>query len=1178
MKKVSLINLVIVMLSLLIITSCVLIPDSLTVSINTKQSTCKVGDSINVTASISGAENSVTDFSWASPNGGSFSTETDTLQAIWAAPNAPGVYTIKFTVSYKQLFFKRKQVDTAEITVTGYADVTNISGTANTNSITLQWENPEEESFQSTIIKKSLTGSDSEDSWETIYEGIDTETADLNVESGKNYYYKFYAQYTNSKRSQGQTFVFFYPHQNYLSSLTADNASFSDFEYNVFTYKKTVPYTIKNISFKPTGRIDDLDIGFISKEESASVQSGAWTNGSILSLGSNTYKFEVSPSENSGVMNTYTIVIEREEDTITLDTLSVEIDGTTEHVLDISQETVPCQIKNNAENYRIKASYTGDAKLYIDGIKTENNSWTSTENITGDKKTILLELKNSEMRRVVKKNIVLERVPVIPILNSLTFNADSDLALEDFSPQKYTYFVTVPKTLESFQLKPEVEEDQKLTIMVGGEIVESGQFSSPITIDPDTTKDVTINVTAKEDADLKNTYVITFERPHLSENANLADISVSGFEDIGFSPGKISYDLEFPYNTSTVEVSVQAEDSNASIQFRDDNENRKEPEHQNGHFSVSTNEGETAHLSIIVKAEAGNTKKYTLSLAVQPKPDIIVEKPTSSSEFELDNLTSIPAAWSIENSEAIDASASVKIYLYNSYDNKFIRQTSINSSSYDIEIDKEVRKFIIEHYEKHPDDFRVEVVYSEDTSINGISHSFSIEPKLFDIHAEIDNYTEFSHNEFPQFMKADIYKKDGTYYYKYTTITDFDSNTNSEFQLPAGDYRMAVFHKLGNTEEDEYWGYTDFQVSNSEPVQVYFTRDMPIIDSVDARDSVINDDDNITVKLNDNYNIDPVNLVMADVKIFSSSKEIYHAVETCSGRKASLPPIDDQYSGKPMGDVSMQVKIHSRVNNPTGNGQKDYLTDIILGTGDIKENIKFDDECTVTVNNFNKQNDNIDWNKVRVELYKSSFGTNYTEVNTFMLDNTYRRQLTIPDLDYADYDYRIHVFYDTSAKLVSSDYDDEYWGFWDLLDYTNFKTAERFMPCTESINYATQPSTKISDDLMYELFNDSLDYHRNNDHLDIESRAYIYQYSGGAGDNYYEDSKQFNGDDGPMISMNPYKRLWELRKPKRPESMYLFGHVYAEVPDLDGVGTRWLKTDTCNWTDITGTLSGFRGE
>jgi hypothetical protein len=1168
MKKIFIhMVLVIVLLS----TGCELFLQSFTVSINSTQTDCKVGDEVQLDASISGDKGKVESVSWSSPGGGTFSSGTDVLHAVWVAPNTPGTYTIKFMATSNG-FLGGTQVDTMDITVTEYHSVTDITLIDNPDSITLSWKNPDEESYQSTIVMRSTLGPEFDDSWETIYEGEGTTTTDFDVESGKNYYYKLYAQYSNSKRSSGQIKVILFPYQNYLSSISASQSvDFSDFAYNSYRYEKIVPYEVDEIAFKAIGRVDDLHIQFTDTSGTATVGSGDWTTASHLSLGSNSFQFEVSPVGKPGMVTTYTIVLEREEDMISLDAVSVRTDASVEQFLDVSGEIMPCQIKNATQMYQIKASYTGDAKLFIDGVPVDNTTWSPEVPIGEDSKSVLVELKDCEDTIIVRKTLFFERVPVLAQLSSLSFDSGSGMTLGDFSPTIYDYSVQVPKAIGNFQLIPVVDEPEKLVIKIAGLEVASGTASSSIPIAPGTTKTVLLYVAAKDDAEVNNTYSIVFTRPALSENADLAELTVSGVGEYGFNPNTTGYELSpFSYMTDTVVFNVTTADTNATVAFRKDGGSPTSPTLGGGNHTLGVDPGGNYQMKIVVTAEAGNVKEYTLSVSVQPKPVISVDSPTSSTVYELDSLSSIDVHWSTVNANVLAHDAGVRILLRNASYSKYVGQTQLSQGRYSIDITPEVRDFIKSHYTSNPDDFRVEVELIEDTSIDDKSDEFTIQPKFYTIECDINNYSGYQ--DFSN-LTAEIYNKDGSYYSLQETWRDFDVDMDGTFKLPAGSYRIAVYHDASPYGK-EYWGYKDFTVgSGSGTIHLTFTRSLPIVYSVNAIDREIDDDDDIVVEINSTYDTSQVISTEATVYILVNGTQVYESTRRFSYGRAEFPSVDTQYTGTPSGDVDIRVKLITNAKMPTGQGSTNYLTDIIK-TYDISDNITLHESCTVTVNNFNNANSNIDWDSVRLELWRSSNGVNYSKADGFSV-NRYTRKATIDKLDYNDYHYRVHVFYNTSAMLTSSDYDDEYWGFWEL-DNDRSKTLTRFMPCAEYINYALVP-TDISDNLEYYLFYDSLDFHRGRTDLYIQTKVSIYDVKSSTGTEYYNESKQFRGTTRTTIEMLPYKEWWESR-PLRPSSMFLFGNIYAQVPDLDGVGAVWLKTDSWDWTDVSSKLEGFMGE
>ena len=204
--------------------------------------------------------------------------------------------------------------------------------------------------------------------------------------------------------------------------------------------------------------------------------------------------------------------------------------------MDVSGEIMPCQIKNATQMYQIKASYTGDAKLFIDGVPVDNTTWSPEVSIGEDSKSVLVELKDCEDTTIVRKTLFFERVPVLAQLSSLSFDSGSGMSLGEFSPNIYRYEMQVPKTIGNFQLIPIVDESDKLVINIAGLEVASGVPSNFIHMEPGTTKTVSVHVAAKDTPEVNNTYSIVFTRPALSENADLAELTVSGVWGVRVQP------------------------------------------------------------------------------------------------------------------------------------------------------------------------------------------------------------------------------------------------------------------------------------------------------------------------------------------------------------------------------------------------------------------------------------------------------------------------------------------------------------------------------------------------------------------------------------------------------------------------------------------------------------------
>ena len=103
------------------------------------------------------------------------------------------------------------------------------------------------------------------------------------------------------------------------------------------------------------------------------------------------------------------------------------------------------------------------------------------------------------------------------------------------------------------------------------------------------------------------TYSVTVAKP-LSSNANLSALSVEGFAlNPKFSAGTTSYDIgEVEYSTSSLKVSYKTEDGAAKVSVS----------------GTKLNVGKNT-ISVVVKAENGQTKTYTITVTRKQDPNYV---------------------------------------------------------------------------------------------------------------------------------------------------------------------------------------------------------------------------------------------------------------------------------------------------------------------------------------------------------------------------------------------------------------------------------------------------------------------------------------------------------------------------------------------------------------------------
>ena len=253
------------------------------------------------------------------------------------------------------------------------------------------------------------------------------------------------------------------------------------------------------------------------------------------------------------------------------------------------------------------------------------------------------------------------------------------------------------------------------------------------------------------------------------------------------------------------------------------------------------------------------------------------------------------------------------------------------------------------------------------------------------------------------------------------------------------------------------------------------------------------------------------------------------------------------------------------------NGTETVITDNYTNS-DINSRFIFFTDLKVRVNNIYSLNSNIDnWTNVMVELFRTTDNINFSKVTTLRASST--RYVTFPDLDYSKYSYRICVFYNTPAKYDTNDTVDEFWGLKDIAKDTNYVDFERYMPCFDSINYAYK-TVDIRDDVEALLVWKSMNYHRSNTKYDIDVKVYMVDTSTNPDTRKYSDTQTNDGNDSNYVKLDSYKdqNYWY---PKKPSSLQLFGHIYAEAQRRDGPGTFTYKTDSYDWTNIVNNVTGF---
>ena len=175
-----------------------------------------------------------------------------------------------------------------------------------------------------------------------------------------------------------------------------------------------------------------------------------------------------------------------------------------------------------------------------------------------------------------------------------------------FSSGTLAYTVEVIHTVSSIRVTPTATSGDA-TITVEGTAVASGTASAPIELNYGV-NDIEVNVTAAGGGGtLGYTIYVTRDDPP-STNAFLGSLQVSdGTLSPGFTSGTDSYTCSVPYETGTLDVTAETQDSEATLKINNVPTASGDPR------SISLSVGANI-CTILVTAEAGNTKTYTITI------------------------------------------------------------------------------------------------------------------------------------------------------------------------------------------------------------------------------------------------------------------------------------------------------------------------------------------------------------------------------------------------------------------------------------------------------------------------------------------------------------------------------------------------------------------------------------
>ena len=182
-----------------------------------------------------------------------------------------------------------------------------------------------------------------------------------------------------------------------------------------------------------------------------------------------------------------------------------------------------------------------------------------------------------------------------------------------FSSSVTAYTASVDNSVTQVTVTP-TASDSSATIAVNGNTVTSGTGHILIGLTAGEPTTVTVIVTAQDST--TKTYIITLTRAALSDNADLAGLTISsGTLSPQFSSSDITYTASVDNSVTQVTVTPTASDSSATIAV-----NSNTVTSGTGHILIGLTAGEPTTVTVIVTAQDSTTKTYTITVTVRDVP------------------------------------------------------------------------------------------------------------------------------------------------------------------------------------------------------------------------------------------------------------------------------------------------------------------------------------------------------------------------------------------------------------------------------------------------------------------------------------------------------------------------------------------------------------------------------
>ena len=190
-------------------------------------------------------------------------------------------------------------------------------------------------------------------------------------------------------------------------------------------------------------------------------------------------------------------------------------------------------------------------------------------------------------------------------LKSLTTSAGLN---PSFSPATESYSVSVGNDVTAIDVSA-IANHGKASISISGNqnlSVGKNNVIVQVTAEDGSTKNYTIVVTREPASTPSGTGTQpTSPQPTSPKSSNNNLKTITGIDGLPFDPNKTSYDVELPFETSSINVGAKPQDGKAKVSI-------------NGGNLTGLKVGQTYPVTITVKAEDGSIKIYTINVKRSP--------------------------------------------------------------------------------------------------------------------------------------------------------------------------------------------------------------------------------------------------------------------------------------------------------------------------------------------------------------------------------------------------------------------------------------------------------------------------------------------------------------------------------------------------------------------------------